>query len=159
MPDPRKTTLNAMTVEQSEAQWAADSRVFDVNKMLVPSDGPNQGKHKLADGIRTYAQLSFVDTGIGGTGTINIEGETYSAYGFIRTSGVDGLVTLDLTALIPGVSEVIFGGVVFNSETVQEVAFGSADPTSPLSAYALTITDSALEALADIQVLITIYAK
>jgi hypothetical protein len=62
MPDaPKLRTLPVVIYEQTEAQWAVDGRVFDVNVVLVPTDGSNKGKHKLADGIRTYAELSFVE--------------------------------------------------------------------------------------------------
>ena len=69
----RKSNLGMNTMEQTEAQWAADSRVFDVNVVLVCTDGSNQGKHKMADGLKTWAQLSFVDTGGGGGGQLTAD--------------------------------------------------------------------------------------
>lgn len=62
----RKASLASMVLEQTEAQWASDNTIYDVNVQLVPTDGTNQGKHKLADGLKTYNQLSFVDVGVGG---------------------------------------------------------------------------------------------
>lgn len=67
MPDvPKLRTLSGIIYEQTEAQWAADQRVFGSNVQLVPIDGLNAGKHKLADGIHTYAELNFVENASSG---------------------------------------------------------------------------------------------
>lgn len=63
----RKANLGMNTMEQTAAQWAVDARVFDVNVVLVPTDGADQGKHKMADGLHTYNELGFVEDGGGGS--------------------------------------------------------------------------------------------
>lgn len=67
----RKAVSTKTTYEQTEAQWMVDGRVFDVNVELVCTDGPNQGKHKLADGISTWSQLEYVD--VGGSSSTSIQ--------------------------------------------------------------------------------------
>ena len=81
MPNSQKQTLAKKTYEQTEAQWQSDTRVFDVHMELVPTDGPNRGKHKLANGINTYSQLSFVEDGAGGGTVMSVDGVKYDEIG------------------------------------------------------------------------------
>ncbi|HNU56573.1 MAG TPA: hypothetical protein PKN30_08265 [Flavobacteriales bacterium] len=156
---PRKSSLSAQIYEQTEAQWEADQRVFDVNVMLVPTDGDNQGKHKIADGIHRYSDLDFFDTGASGTGSISIGGEAWKVYGIEATSDEQGSVILDLEELLPGITHVKMASVANNSSTEAKIVLGRADPVSPLSAYAITVYDKEFNALADAPVLITLYVK
>jgi len=74
---PKTRTLGVTTYEQTEAQWAVDPTIHSTNVMLVPIDGDDKGKHKLGDGIHTYAQLGFVDTSSGpGSGITSVNGDT-----------------------------------------------------------------------------------
>lgn len=78
----RKANLTMNTLEQTAAQWAADTRIHDVNVVLVPTDGADQGKHKMADGLKTYAELSFVeDSSTPSSGTIQITPFLYLSAG------------------------------------------------------------------------------
>lgn len=96
--------------------------------------------------------------GSGAQGTITINGQSYRIYGFVRTSGVDGLITLDLTTLIPGVTDVIWGNVVIGSD-IGVLAFGAVTNASDLSEYQIVVTDTTLNGTAGIEVLITLYAR
>lgn len=82
MSDYRRKANNGMnTTEQTAAQWAVDGRVFDVNCVLVPTDGPDQGKHKMADGIHNYNDLDFVEDGGG-------SGDTFTPFIYLTSGSV-----------------------------------------------------------------------
>lgn len=96
MPDaPKLRTLSGIIYEQTEAQWAADQRVFGSNVQLVPIDGLNAGKHKLADGIHTYAELNFVENassgGSPGGSNTQVQYNNAGSFGGI-TNGTTGQV-------------------------------------------------------------------
>lgn len=51
--------------------WNLDTTVYGADIIGIPLDGPDKGKHKLFDGIHTFAQLSYVeDMGGGGGGAV-----------------------------------------------------------------------------------------
>ncbi len=89
---PRLRSLSGIIYEQTEAQWAVDNRIFGSNVQLVPIDGANQGKHKLGNGINTYAELGFVEDGGGGL----------SVHTYTGITDASGQVTVDTTVLFPG---------------------------------------------------------
>lgn len=103
---PRLRTLSGIIYEQTEAQWAVDNRIFGSNVQLVPIDGANQGKHKLGNGINTYAELSFVEDS-GASTSVKVDGMAQSGIAaFTGATDVSGQVTFNLTALIPGASSI-----------------------------------------------------
>ena len=106
MANPRKTTYGTKVYEQSAAQWAADTRVFDVNVILVPTDGADKGKHKLANGIDTYSGLPFVEDGGGGGASVYLDGVAQSGIYTKVLSSVNGQLTIDWTAETPALSSV-----------------------------------------------------
>ena len=137
----RRTTNAKITYEQTEAQWTADTRKFDVNVEGVPTDGPDQGKHKAFTGLHTWAELDYLEDG-GGSGGAAISANGIAQDGiaaFTATTDSGGNATFDFTALIPGVASVVCvgTGVVYTPGYITLV-----DPT--LSTYTLNLSDGSV---------------
>lgn len=161
------------TIEQirkTATQLASDNPTLSSGQLAVESD---TRRAKIGPGA--YASLPYElnvdlvkadaaweadqrDNGATPSGIISIEGVAYNIYGFIRTSGVDGLVTLDLEALIPGVTDVKWGGAVIASD-VGVWACGAPISDSDLSDYQIGVVGSDFNGTPDLEVLITIYAR
>lgn len=128
---PRLRTLSGIIYEQTEAQWAVDNRIFGSNVQLVPIDGANQGKHKLGNGINTYAELSFVEDS-GASTSVKVDGMAQSGIAaFTATLGETGETAFNLTALIPGVTS----AYMISAATTGSTAVTASVNGSTLSAF------------------------
>lgn len=65
MSTPRQNTEYTV-IRKTEADWASDSRVYPADFVGSPTDGADQGKHKLFNGIDDYASLTFIEDAAGG---------------------------------------------------------------------------------------------
>jgi hypothetical protein len=93
---PRLRTLSGIIYEQTEVQWAVDNRIFGSNVQLVPIDGADQGKHKLGNGINTYAELGFVEDGAAPITTERVWA------GYLTQTGTDAPTINELTNTLGG---------------------------------------------------------
>lgn len=71
----RSSASECTVLRKTSAAWSTDTTIYRSDVMLVPIDGVNAGKHKLSDGVRTYAQLPFLEDG-GGGGISSVTGST-----------------------------------------------------------------------------------
>jgi hypothetical protein len=60
------------TYPQTQAQWDADTRLFNNQTVAVVTDGVNIGRKKWFDGIQTFAQLDYIDAAAAGAGITSI---------------------------------------------------------------------------------------
>ena len=60
------------TYPQTQAQWDADTRLFNNQTVAVVTDGANIGRKKWFDGIQTFAQLDYIDAAAAGAGITSI---------------------------------------------------------------------------------------
>ena len=60
------------TYPQTQAQWDADTRLFNNQTVAVVTDGVNIGRKKWFDGIQTFAQLDYIDAAAAGSGITSI---------------------------------------------------------------------------------------
>lgn len=60
------------TYPQTQAQWDADTRLFNNQTVAVVTDGANIGRKKWFDGIQTFAQLDYIDAAAAGSGITSI---------------------------------------------------------------------------------------
>lgn len=124
------------TVRQDSAEWAADTTVYAVNEVLVPTDGANKGKHKLGNGADIYSALSFVEDGSGGSTTIPLETTAATAitlaashFGKITVTTAATTVTVTIPdGLALGLAESRSAG--FRQEGAGQVVFATSGSAS-----------------------------
>jgi hypothetical protein len=121
---PRLRTLSGIIYEQTEVQWAVDNRIFGSNVQLVPIDGADQGKHKLGNGINTYAELGFVEDGGGGGTVMSVDGTKYDELiTLFGTVDAQADLTIDFTALVD-YPNIAFASYVSSAQTETDAIVG-----------------------------------
>lgn len=88
-------TSDKTLVENTHAVLIADTRVYPADFELSPIDTADAGKHKLCDGIHTYAELTFIEDNSGPGGAVTSDDVS-------NESGVSGSTVTDALDTLAG---------------------------------------------------------